>query len=103
MAMTRIELSNKFRAILGNDNTYFDPPTGLEMHYPCIKYDQPISSSHYADGVKYIKNQRYTVTVIDEDPDSEIASRLYDEFDYCYHSTSFVSGGLHHFVYDIYV
>lgn len=103
MAMTRIQLDDKFRAILGNNNTYFDPPTGFEMHYPCIKYDQPISSSKYADGVKYIKSQRYTVTVIDEDPDSEIANKLYDEFNYCYHNTSFESGGLHHFVYDIYV
>lgn len=101
--MTRIEFSNKLRGILGNDNTYFDPPMNFEMEYPCIVYDQPISSSQYADGKKYIKHKRYTVTVIDDDPDSEIANRLYDEFDYCYHSTSFVSDGMHHFVYDIYV
>lgn len=102
MSKDRLEFDSKLREILGNDNCYFDPPTEEEMHYPCIMYNQPISSSRYADGVKYIRNKRYSVTVIDYDPDSKLANQLYNSFDYCYHSTSYVSDGLHHFVYDIY-
>lgn len=103
MIKDRNELSSKLREILGNDNCYYDPPTGFEMAYPCIKYDQPISSSRYADGIKYVKNRKYTITVIDEDPDSNIPDRLYNEFDYCYHRTSFCSDGLHHWIYDVYI
>lgn len=85
----------------GKDHCYFEPPSGEEMKYPCIRYEYTNNNSDFADNIKYRKSKRYTVTVIDEDPDSKIPDKL-EELPYCTSDRKFAVDGLNHFVYTLY-
>lgn len=100
MARTRLELSKLLHEILGSDNVYSRQPSE-GMNYPCIKYNLVGRGARYADNIKYIKSRRWTITIIDENPDSEIPERL-EELPYCSFDRSYESDGLNHFVYELY-
>lgn len=109
MARPREDLHEIFRDIfskLGIEDlpeerhVYFRKPSSL-MNYPCILYDLSSRDSISADNVKFINYNRYTVTVIDEDPDSEI-ERMVNDIPYAILDRTYQSDNLNHFVYTIY-
>jgi hypothetical protein len=58
------------------DNVYFQPPTNIELKYPCIIYKRDFADTKFADDKPYNIKLRYAITVIDQDPDSEIPSKV---------------------------
>lgn len=88
----------------GEDHCYFEPPANKQIHYPCIVYKYENDEDDFADNIRYRTSKRYTVTIIDEDPDSEIPMRLKDRFPYCTSegNRNFVVDGLRHFVYTLF-
>lgn len=72
----RIILHQKLVDILGSRYVYFQPPETIKMHYPCIVYERSDISNTHADDDIYIQPRQYRVTVIDEDPDSEIVTKM---------------------------
>lgn len=93
----KIPLHDLLCEILGSDHCYFSPPASIQMEYPCIVYHREANDDRYADNQKYLSNHRYTVTVIDEDPDSEIVDRLCD-LPYCRMDRGpFVTDNLYHY------
>ena len=58
------------------ENVYFQPPTNIEIAYPCIIYKRDFAETKFADDIPYNHRLRYQVTVIDRDPDSEIPSKV---------------------------
>lgn len=85
----------------GENHCYFQPPADIEMKYPCIKYNCANIRTIFADNIHYKNSKRYTITVIDEDPDSKIPSKL-EELPYCTSDRIFSVDGLNHFVYTLY-
>ena len=85
----------------GEDHCYFVSPADMEMKYPCIVYNYVNDLDNYADNIHYRKSKRYTVTIIDEDPDSEIPDRL-KELPYVSSDRNFETEGLSHFVFTLY-
>lgn len=85
----------------GEDHCYFGPPSDNQMLYPCIRYNYTNDLDEFADNIHYKSSRRYTVTVIDEDPDSEIPNRL-KEIPYCTSDRNFAVDGLNHFVHTLY-
>lgn len=65
------------------NHVYFQSPAGFMMKYPCITYNKTGKSKEYASDDVYLKRQGYQVTVIDNNPDSDIADRIEDHFEYC--------------------
>ncbi len=62
--------------VLGSRNVYFQPPESVKMNYPAIVYNRDgIDSKHANNGV-YLSQMRYSVTVIDKDPDSPIVGKV---------------------------
>ena len=102
MEKTRIELHMILENILGIINVYFQPPENLKLSYPCIVYERSGSKNEYADNLKYLKHGRYTVTYIDQDPDSHIISEL-EELPYCTFDRHFISDNRNHWVFTIYI
>lgn len=86
----------------GENHCYFQPPTDTEMKYPCIKYNYTNDNDDFADNIHYRSFKRYTVTIIDEDPDSKIPDRLKEAFSYCSSDRNFAVNGLNHFVYELF-
>lgn len=58
------------------DNVYFQPPTNVKLEYPCIIYKRDFANTQFADNRPYAYKLRYMVTVIDQDPDSEIPGKV---------------------------
>lgn len=85
----------------GENHCYFEPPADIFMNYPCFVYDYANDIDIFADNKHYQSFKTYTVTLIDEDPDSEILKKM-KELLYCSLDRHFVVDGLHHFVYTLY-
>lgn len=86
----------------GKDHCYFEPPANKQIHYPCIVYKYENDEDDFADNVRYRSFRRYTITIIDEDPDSEIPIKLKNTFPYCISDRNFAVDGLRHFVYTLF-
>lgn len=88
--------------ILDSTNVYFSPPQGMMFNYPCIVYEKTSIPAVHADDIKYEKFTRYTVTLIDPDPDSDLPDKIL-ELPYCSHDQRFVSDRLVHDVFTLYM
>lgn len=97
----RIDLQKIFESIVGSRNVYFQPPETKKISYPCIIYELSTISSIPADDTKYRNLKRYSVTLIDKNPESIYVDGILS-LQYCSFDRSFVSDNLNHFVFTIY-
>lgn len=102
MEKTRENLSKILRQILGSDNTYFQPPNGVSIKYPCIIYKLEDDDEVRADDKVYLHRPRWTLNVIDYDPDSKLYRILMDEFDHCSLDRMAVNNNLNHWYMTLY-
>lgn len=101
MVQRRLELHEILCKILGSRNCYFSPPNGFEMKYPCIVYELNSIDKRSADNVGYNKRVEYTLTVIDENPDTDLVEKIL-ELSYCQLDRTFTSDNLNHFVFRLF-
>lgn len=73
---SRLDLHEKLCDILGSRNVYYSPPASVKMKYPAIVYSRSKIDSKKADDAVYKQNHLYSVTIIDDDPDSVIVERM---------------------------
>lgn len=97
----RTELQTLLESVLGNDRVYFQPPESMKLKYPCIVYSRNTFRPTFANNDIYINRTRYTIILIDKNPDSKYVNPL-EELQYCSHSRNYVADGLNHDVFDIY-
>lgn len=101
----RMELSAKLHEAMissGNpDNVYFQPGPDVTMSYPCIAYERDNASSQYGDNMPYAWAQRYQVTYMDYQPDSDVIDKL-AQMPYSSYNRHFATSGLNHDVFVIY-
>lgn len=102
MAVSREILHEQLCDILGTRNCYFRPPTGLEMKYPCIRYDEVNSDLTFADNKIYRFMKQYELIVIDSNPNSTIPKKLIDAFSYLRPGREYYGEGLKHFPFTLY-
>lgn len=98
---TRIDLHYKLVELLGSSNVYYQPPESLKMKYPAIRYSKSRIESTHANNGKYLKNNRYEIVVIDDDPDNPVIDKLLD-LPYCAYDRRYVSNNLYHDVFILY-
>lgn len=58
------------------EHVYFQPPTNVQLEYPCIIYKRDFAETGFADNDPYHHTLRYAITVIDRDPDSDIPGKV---------------------------
>lgn len=85
----------------GSKNVYFQEPPSVQMKYPCIRYERDDIRVQYADNVAYKNRKRYKVTVITEDPDSDIPGKV-AELPLCSFDRFYAAESLNHDVYNLY-
>ena len=95
---TRLELDEKLRLIA--EHVYFQPPETRKIVYPCIIYNLERDNATFADDMVYRRGKRYSVTVIDRNPDSELPDRLADAFGIQL-ERHYTADNLHHFSYTV--
>lgn len=98
---TRLELQTLLESLLGSRNVYFQPPPSLKMAYPCIVYERDNILINHAGNQPYRHTKRYSLTVIDRNPDSLIPDKI-SELPMCSYSTHFTADNLHHDAFSIY-
>lgn len=103
----RLDLHNKLIMILGSQNeqesrVYYQPPESVRMKYPAIVYKKDGGRIIHADNRSYFGKQRYQVTVIDADPDSEIALSILSTFRLARIVRNFTVDNLNHDVLELY-
>lgn len=74
MARPRVELQELLKEYC--DTVYFQPPSSIRINYPCIVYNRSTDYLNRANDGIYMKEKLYRVTVMDKNPDSDIADRL---------------------------
>ena len=71
------------------------------MSYPCIIYARDNADVSYADNRPYRQTTRYTVTVIDRNPDSTLHDKV-AKLPMASYSRFFTADNLNHDVYTLY-
>lgn len=95
----RLELHNLLSEIC--ENCYFEPPTGFQLTYPCIIYQRTNNMVDHANNNPYKVDTRYTVTIIDPDPDSELVPKI-EMLPKCSYSTHLTVDDLNHDIFTLY-
>lgn len=98
---TRADLQSLLETLLGSRNVYFQPPPTIQMKYPCIVYNLDDMDTKFADNYPYRVERRYSLTVIDKDPDSAIPDKV-ALLQKCIFDRHFVTDNLNHNVFIIY-
>lgn len=99
--VNRLLLHQVLVDILGSRNVYFQPPESIKLNYPCMIYNLSDIWSNKASDSSYVTRKKYTIIIIDKNPDSQIGDKLL-KLPYCSFDRSYASDGLNHFVYSLY-
>lgn len=97
----RLELHSLLVSTLGSGNVYFQPPESLQMKYPCIVYSRNRTDDKFADNKRYLHKKRYSVKVIDKNPDSAIPDKI-AQLPLCSFDRHYTADNLNHDVYNLY-
>lgn len=97
----RLALQTLLEETLGSRNVYFQPPSNISMRYPCIVYSRDDVDVIFADNDPYRLLTRYQVSVIDQDPDSEIPHRV-ASLPKCRFNRFYTADNLNHDVFTLY-
>lgn len=98
----RLELQAILAAMAPNPfKAHFQPPPNLRMSYPCIVYQRDNAETEFAGNRPYSYTQRYSVTLIDPDPDSSILAKI-AALPMCIFNRHYVVDGLNHDVFVLY-
>lgn len=95
----RLELQSLLETF--TEHVYFQPPTNREIEYPCIMYVLGFADADHADNSPYRITKRYTVTVVDRNPDSLIPDKV-AALPMCTFNRFYPAGNLNHFVFNLY-
>lgn len=98
---SRLKLHEVFCNILGSRYVYFQPPAELRLNYPCIVYELDNVHITHANDSPYSHQNRYKITSIDYDPDSETPGKI-AMMPTASFVTAFKANNLNHVVYNIY-
>ena len=97
----RLDLQALLVEILDSDHVYFQPPSNVQMVYPCIVYNRETIIPTWAHNKPYQLHNRYLVTVIDRDPDSEIPDKVAN-LPLCVHDRFYTADNLNHHVFKLF-
>lgn len=101
MAKSRLELQTLLEELLGSRNVYYQPPESVKMRYPAIVYERSKIEYRHANDSAYMQSRVYELTVIDDDPESDIVDRI-ALLPMCRYDRRFVSDNLYHDTFTIY-
>lgn len=97
----RSSLQTLLENTINSTNVYFQPPTSVKLEYPCIIFMLSSDKTSYANNNLYLNKNKYTVTIIDRNPEST----LFDKIKFlplCSFDRSYIANNLNHYVFSIF-
>ena len=98
---SRLKLQKKLEELLESKNVYYQPPKGVNMQYPAIRYSVSNIDIKRANNTAYLKSRCYEVIVISQKPDHPVIEKLL-ELPYCQFNRHYVADGMNHDVFTLY-
>ena len=97
----RLDLQALLESLLGSRNVYFQPPESKKIEYPAIVYALDDIENTFADDGVYLSHKKYSVTVINKDPDNIFVDKL-AALPTCRFERHYTSDNLNHYAFNIY-
>ena len=98
---TREELLILLETILGvGVKVYLEPPSNIDMIYPCIVCQQDLINGNFAENQLYMDKQRWTLTLIESDY-TTVKRRILD-IQCCRMDRCFKTDNKYHTVFTLY-
>lgn len=94
----RRDLSAELHEICSN--VYFQPPTNIQLVYPCILYSKTTIRTKYANDNPYILQDEYSLLYITRDPDDENVRKI-ARLKSCSAGRFYTADNLYHYPYTI--
>lgn len=98
---SRSTLQTLLEEVLGSRNVYYQPPSSIKMSYPAIVYNLDTITATFANDSLYSTNNRYTLTLIDSNPNNEFVEKIL-KIKYCRFDRHFRFENLNHYVFSIF-
>lgn len=96
----RLELHTELLTF--HPNVYFQPPSTIQMTYPCIVYNKTGKDKKFGNNGVYLSKQEYNLMVIEKDPDSVVADNIEKHFQYCAIDQYYTVDNLNHTTLTLY-
>lgn len=80
----------------------FQPPPNYQLKYPCCLYEQSNGKTVFASNMPYTFTKKYTVTIIDRNPDTDYVELMAMHFPMCVMDRVYPANGLNHYVFTLY-
>lgn len=96
---SRLELHSVLTDIC--DHVYFQPPESIKIVYPAIIYSREAIRQVYANNEQYLKKKRYSVIVIDKNPDTSLVD-LVSALPLCEYSRHYEKDNLNYDAFSLY-
>ena len=84
-----------------DNHVYFQPPPTFVIEYPCVIYKQTGGSTRHANNYPYNFKKRYSVIVVDTDPDSRIPGVI-GKISGCQLDRTYSVDNLYHWAFNLY-
>lgn len=97
----RLELQALLEELLGSRNVYFQPPSNIQMEYPCIIYSRNDRDIFHANNLPFHECKRYQVVAVSKDPDDELFEKM-AALPMCAFNRHYTADNLNHDVYNLY-
>lgn len=98
----RVSLQMELENLLGSKEVYFQPPNKIKMRYPAIVYHLDRVDIDKADNSTYAMHDRYIVTVMTKDPDSDLHKRILEHFPMSSYDRSARNDNIYHHYLTLY-
>lgn len=92
----RLQLQELLESILGSDAVYFQPPSGMDMVYPCFVYSLDDVVVQHANNRPYKDTDRYSVQYITRRASDSAPWRAVLALPMATFDRSYPAGGLNH-------
>lgn len=83
-------------------NVYFQPPSNIQMSYPCIVYNKAGKYNLMGNDELYFSMQEYRLMLIERDPDSTVADEIVKHFRNCRIDQYYTVNNLNHTTLELY-
>lgn len=100
MAKSREDLNKYLINYLEIDHIYFQPPESIRLNYPAVVYKLSDIRNLTANNSVYKQEKAYDLTIIDEDPDSDLVRKV--SLLPVKYLNRFTSDGLYHTIFRLY-
>lgn len=96
------DLLHLLQQAVGHNRVYFQPPENLNIGYPAIVFHLSKIEVDHASDAPYKGAKEYSVTLITKDPEPDVINEIL-KIPYSSLDTTYISDGMNHFVFTVYL